>query len=799
MIDFFLNLYRNATFLQLSAPVVVFVLVSGLGLWFWRSYSRQAIKVHKRLEALVKAAEDVKKAPHSQRRARMESLFEGHVLQGLWKEYADTLHDQHEVVEGEQHVLRSRATASASHFFNSQVVIESPIQADFFKHLPGILTGIGIVGMFFGLMQGLMGFDASSPEKVSDSVDGLLKDVMFAFVGSFWSIFVSMLITGVEKYRLNRCYKQLEALNETIDELFDSGVGEEYLAELVRSSQESSVQTRQLKDSLVTDLREMLQNLVDTQVRESLKLADTLSSTYRESGQQLAEQVSGAIVNSLETPLKTIAGAVQQASGDQSSHVQNLLQDVLVAFMNKLESTFGQQFQGLNEVLGQSVTSMQSMQHGFQELLAKMEQTGQANAEQSAKAMAQLMADMQAGQNAMQASMNEMLGNLQEAVVQMTQAGQGGAQRMSEQMEAMFAQNQARQEAMAQNLQAFVEAMKDTVGQGQQAILDKLAAAMERLSEELDKIFQQTTALQEQAAQSAQERNAALHAEAQQMVGGLGGQVQTLLQSMSQQQGAMQESVAQLASQTQKQLLDLQQGAEALRARAEQEAAARSQALQSEAQQAVAGLQQQVQTLLEAVRNQDHAVQATIEKMGAQVRASLEQMQQGADKMRGAAERFDAAGESVTRANTATAQVLGSLQNTGTALVTAGQELSSVVADYRGNREAIGQTLSALQNVMTRAQEEAAARSQYLSDMRAQAERLQAINAETRGYLDQVSDVLGQGFNEFSAGMERSLRQTMGSLDAELSKAVTQLAGGVEGVKESLEDLSETLDQVRRR
>lgn len=799
MFDFISNVIAQATWLQLAAPITVFSSVSVLFVCFVWKYTLKARQVRLRLQALAQAVHEVGNVAPSQRRAKVQQIFEGHKLQNLWKEYADTLHDQHEVVDGEQRVLRSRATASAAHFFHSQVVVESPINAEFFKHLPGILTGIGIVGTFFGLMLGLMGFDASTPDKVTGSVEGLLKDVMFAFSGSFYSIFVSMLVTGIEKYQINRCYEQLEALNETIDELFESGVGEEYLAELVRSSQESSVQTRQLKDSLVTDLREMLQNLVDTQVRESLKLADTLSSTYRESGQQLAEQVSGAIVNSLETPLKAIAGAVQQASGDQSSQVQNLLQDVLVAFMNKLETTFGQQFQGLNEVLGQSVTSMQSMQHGFQELLAKMEQTGQANAEQSSKAMAQLMANMQVGQNAMQASMNEMLGNLQEAVVQMTQAGQGGAQRMSEQMEAMFTQSQSRQEAMAQNLQVFVEAMKDTVGQGQQAILDKLAAAMERLSEELDKIFQQTAALQEQAAHSAQERSAALQAEAQQMVGGLGGQVQTLLQSVSQQQGAMQESVAQLASQTQKQLLDLQQGAEALRARSEQEAAERSQALQSESQQAVHGLQQQVQTLLEAVRSQDNAVQATIEKMGAQVRASLEQMQQGADKMRGAAERFDSAGESVARANTATAQVLGSLQNTGTALVTAGQELSSVVADYRGNREAIGQTLSALQNVMTRAQEEAAARSQYLADMRAQAERLQGINAETRGYLDQVSDVLGNGFNEFSAGMERSLRQTMGSLDAELSKAVTQLAGGVEGVKESLEDLSETLDQVRRR
>ena len=238
------------------------------------------------------------------------------------------------------------------------------MRTEFYKHLPGILTGIGIVGTFFGLMLGLQSFDPSTPELVNASLDKLLKDVFFAFVGSVFSIGVSILVTLVEKWRLGRCYTLLEGLTETLDSLFDSGVGEEYLAELVRSSAESSIQTRQLKDSLVTDLREMLQNLVDTQVRESLKLADTLSTTYRDSGQLLADQVSGAIENSLKQPLETIAGAVQAASGAQTGQVEGILKDVLVAFMNKLESTFGQQFNGLHDLMGQSVAAMQSMRQG---------------------------------------------------------------------------------------------------------------------------------------------------------------------------------------------------------------------------------------------------------------------------------------------------------------------------------------------------------------------------------------------------------------------------------------------------
>ncbi|MCV5434085.1 hypothetical protein OFN37_33780, partial [Escherichia coli] len=87
----------------------------------------------------------------------------------------------------------------------------------------------------------------------------------------------SIVVTGLEKWRWGRCLQLLEKLTESIDELFKGGVGEEYLADLVKASNESAVNARQLKDSLVSDLRTMMQNLVDTQVQENLKLANTLS------------------------------------------------------------------------------------------------------------------------------------------------------------------------------------------------------------------------------------------------------------------------------------------------------------------------------------------------------------------------------------------------------------------------------------------------------------------------------------------------------------------------------------------
>lgn len=729
-----LNLWSNATSAQLLAPIFVVSLVTVLCLLYGLHYFLRSFLLSRRLKKLTKQIVAAGEIAPALRRADLEKLFKGHAFEHVWREYSETLHNQYEVRDGEQRLLRSRATAGAASFFTAQNMVETPLGTEFYKHLPGVLTGIGIVGTFFGLMLGLQHFDPSfnpdDPGKISESVKTLLHDVLFAFLGSFFSIFASIAVTLTEKWRLGRCYKHLETLTESIDGLFDSGVGEEYLAELVKSSNESSIQTRQLKDSLVTDLREMLQNLVDTQVRENLKLAESLSASYRDSGQALAEQIGGAIESSLKAPLEQIAGAVQTASGDQSNQVQGLLTDVLTAFMSKLESTFGQQFNGLHEMLGQSVAAMQSMQQGFNSLVSDMRSAGEASSENSAKMIAQLLSDMQAGQNSMQAGMNEMLANLQASIARIGSEGEGAGERMAKQLEKLFAESEARQQAMAENLHAFVESMQQSMGQGQQETMAKIAGSVEVLGEQLGGLFKQLEHNRTQMDQASKVAQVELHRGTREMVGGLEKQVEELLTAVAEQNGTMQD---------------------------------------------------------------------TIKLLSAQTEQHLQSMQQGAEKMRLAAERFDTAGQSVTKAGEATAGVLGAMQGTSTELVGASRELNSVVADYRNNREAVNQTLAVLQGVVASTQGEAAGRSQYLQDLKQQGERLQALNREVNDYLEQISGVLGKGFNEFTGGMERSLRETLGKLDEELGSAVTRLAGGVDTMKESLDDFSDIMERVQRK
>lgn len=718
--------------LQRAVPVVALLILASFAFKFWREYRKPAIRLSNDLSEMALKIADQKGVPPDQRRSFLSAEFAkaSARFQHAWDEYQDTLHDQCENVDGELQIVRTRATVPSGYFFAHQNMVDTPLKTEYFKHLPGILTGIGIIGTFAGLLIGLYNFDASDPAKVQESVSLLLHGVFEAFVASAVAISLAIFITNSEKKHLRVCYANLESLTEAIDKLFETGVGEEYLASLVKSSEESARQARQLKDGLVTDLREMLQNLVDSQVRENLKLAETLGSVYRESGEALASSISHSIESSFREPLDKIAHSVERASSDQSGQVQTLLQDVLTAFMSKLDSTFGQQFAGMQEMLSQSVTSMQQMQTGFQALVNDMRNASEASSQAVQEQLGKTLADMSAGQSAMQAAINEMVANLQQAVAGIGEKGEEAGSRMAEQLEKLFAESEARQQQMASEMQSFVESLKQTVGRGQQETMNEIAATVGKLGEHLDGVMQSLESSRQGMDSAAIDAQQKMQAGAQEMVASLGAHVQELVAAVRDQQAEANRSIGELSDATER---------------------------------------------------------------------SINGMKDGAERMRMAAERFAEAGNSAAQLADATGQSVQQLNNSASAVTTAVRELASQVEEYRTHRESVQKLLATLDKVAASNQNEADVRSRMVNDLNQIAERMRVINGEASSYLDRINDVLARSFDSFGAGVEKSLKKSLGSLDAELDKAIKSLAGGVEDLNDNVEELSGALGKASAR
>jgi len=708
-------------------PFTVFCFVMVALFFFFVFYLIPAFNIVRQLKSKAKVIASWTEESPANKLKNLGELLVYKTMKHSWSEFKESLHSQKKEIDGEYKLQEVRATAPAAAYFTDQQQVDIPLNTEFFKHLPGILTGIGIIGTFYGLMIGLNHFDPSSPEQVSESVNALLKDVLYAFLGSAFAIFASIVVTWFEKFSIAKCYKHLESFNSEIDSLFESGVGEEYLAELVKSSNESATQARQLKDGLVTDLRTMLRELVEKQSNENEKLAQTLSSTYRETGQQFAEQVSGAIETSLKAPLDKIAGAVQTASGDQSGQVHTMLEDVLTAFMSKLDTTFGKQFENMHDMMGKSVGAIESMQSGFSTLLQDMRSASEETKQGSADLMADLLREMKAGQVAMQSGMSDMLNSLQSSVEKIGAEGEGAGERMARQLERMFADSEAREKAMADQMKEFIASIQQTSQQGQNETMQKMASSVEALGEQLGSLFTQLEQGQQQLSSHQQETQTSLHQETQQIV---------------------------------------------------------------------SGFEEQVKTLLGALNDQQEATENTLRKLAEQTTTHLQDMNTGADKMRVAAERFESAGDKVKEANHLTAEVLNKAQEAGNELGLASRELSTVVADYRNNRDAVAKSITLLEGIVANAQAELATRTQFLKDLKQHSEGLQHYNQDAKEFLEHSGQVLANGFNQFSDSMRTNLDKTLGALDSNLDTAVKRLGSGIEELSESIESLEEVLSKT---
>lgn len=829
--------------IKLVAPALVIAFLLFLIVQFVRQYRIPAGKLARALKRSTGEITKIRELAPAVRREETFGVFEDTPFAHHWGEFQETLHDQFEDDQGERAIARTRATVPSSHYFSSQSIVDTPLRTEYFKHLPGILTGLGIIGTFLGLMLGLYEFDPGAPEKVQESVRALLHDVLFAFVGSLAAIVCAMVVTHMEKKWLRICYEHLEELTDAVDRLFNAGVGEEYLAELVRTSQESSVQTRMLKDSLVTDLREMLQNLVDTQVRESMRLAETLSGSYKDSGTHMANQISQSIESSLRTPLEKIANSVSAASGDQSKMVGSMLQEVLVAFMAKLEGTFGQQFQGMSTMLEQSVSSMQQMQSGIAALVDDLRNAGVSSSEAISQQLANTLQDMRSGQESMQGSMNQMVLGLQTAVESMGTQGVEAGDKIAVQLERMFVDAEARQQKMSEQMEVFVQQMQESVGRGQSETLAQIAGTVRQLEEQMqtmvDGVGQSITRAQEESLRTATTTSQGLKTRIDQMfttldegrrnmdqqaqvalsqfqdqtgsvLNELGGQVGSMFTTLDKSRVEMDQQaqvsmqrfqeqtgsvLTELGNQVGSMFVNLDKGRQSM----DQEAQAALQRFQDASTSVLSELGSQVRSLVELVERERHAMGRTIDTLGDQTERSLQGMQAGADKMRMAAERFDGAGMQVHDALRSSKDMVGALHSSSSEISGSMRELTAVVADYRSARDASAQSMSTLQSVIETAQLEAALRQKAVGDLTRLSEQIHMVNRETEEYLEQISSAVGRTFDDFGNGMERSLQKTMGSLDTQLDKAIQHLAGGVEEVKEYVEDLSDAMGKLAAR
>ena len=371
-------------------------------------------------------------------------------LRHLWKEFRDTLHREQSLTDldesGQPRVARFRQTAPAELYFSTRAVVDVPLRTDFFKHLPGILTGIGIIGTFSGLIAGLAQFGFSgTPDEVGDSVDTLVEAVRNAFIVSAFAIGSAMAITAYEKVTVARRYSQVQDLQQAIDEMFDAGAGEDYLSTIASKSAESATDMAQLRQGLIDGFAPMLKDLSEQQTaaisaasqqqnrafgelaeRQERAIADA-ADRQEAAAAASAEAMASAVSATFEAPLTSMTRAIEKSQEDQAQSVQRLLDASLETFATRLDELVGAKLTGAAGHIESAADRMSDAMREAPEQLeqsvarvgAKLEEIGDGAeasvermataTEEAAEGIRRVLADMSASTSTAAAEMRSVL------------------------------------------------------------------------------------------------------------------------------------------------------------------------------------------------------------------------------------------------------------------------------------------------------------------------------------------------------------------------------------------------------
>lgn len=104
-------------------------------------------------------------------------------------------------------------------YINEDTAIYKPGHAQLAELIPGLLTSLGILGTFIGLMDGLSGLNFSDASQTIGSIPVLLSGMRYAFATSVAGISCSLVFNMVNRMMIGHAFKALDNFDEAFYEL----------------------------------------------------------------------------------------------------------------------------------------------------------------------------------------------------------------------------------------------------------------------------------------------------------------------------------------------------------------------------------------------------------------------------------------------------------------------------------------------------------------------------------------------------------------------------------------------------
>ena len=237
----------------------------------------------------------------------------------------------HRYQEFRTFVKKSQSGLADIEDYINEEIVDSLISKKILDIIPDILTSLGILGTFIGLVVGLKDFEPSNYEAMTSSVSSLVDGIKVAFLTSIYGLSLSLVFS----YALKSAYA---SLTDSMSEFMD------YFHNLVIPSAEA-------------ETRNIMVNYQEEQTKAIQKMTDQFS-------EHLANSFEKVITPSFRKMNQSMDILTETMAKGQEEMMKGLLSD----FLSNMRENFQLQFDDFNQALESMTQAQKEMTETTKEL-----------------------------------------------------------------------------------------------------------------------------------------------------------------------------------------------------------------------------------------------------------------------------------------------------------------------------------------------------------------------------------------------------------------------------------------------
>lgn len=230
-------------------------------------------------------------------------MFLGKDMQGAWRRF---------LVNAEQLDARG-LNCNVEDYINDDTAIHAVGHSQLAEIIPSLLTSLGILGTFIGLMRGLGGLDVSDAAKTMESIPQMIGGMTFAFMTSIAGISCSLVFNMLSRMALGSAVRAIDDFHDAFTDL---------------------VMQKPLEDSV-----------------QIICQQEDRAAMLRRLSTDMGARVSEGIVSSVEKSLAPVASSMNQFILGQTQAQMDGVANIANQFIVQMNHSLGGQFTQLGQTL----------------------------------------------------------------------------------------------------------------------------------------------------------------------------------------------------------------------------------------------------------------------------------------------------------------------------------------------------------------------------------------------------------------------------------------------------------------